>query len=104
MRTAIVVERRALVRGETGRGRFLDELLVPALEGAVALPDRDHGAVAVGEQLDLDVTCRAELALEIDAPSPKAAAASATPRPARPVDRPRARPAASRVRHRRPPP
>ena len=78
--TAMVVERRALIRGETGRGRLLDQLLVPALDRAVALPERDDGAVAVAEQLHLDVTCRAELALEIHAAIPEGRGRFARPR------------------------
>src|SRR5262249_35340117 len=41
--------------GEVGGRRLLDELLVAALEGALALPEVDHAAVAVAEQLHLDV-------------------------------------------------
>ena len=38
-----------------GRGRLLDDLLVAALDRAVALAEVDDVAVAVGEDLDLDV-------------------------------------------------
>ena len=38
-----------------GGGRFLDHLLVAALEGAVALEQVDDVALAVGEDLHLDV-------------------------------------------------
>ena len=40
---------------EKWRGRFLDELLVSALDGAVALPEVDDVALAVTENLELDV-------------------------------------------------
>ena len=40
---------------EHRRGRFLDHLLVAALERALALAERDHVAVLVAEHLDLDV-------------------------------------------------
>ena len=49
-----------------GRGRLLDELLVAALEGAVALPDGDDPAGRVAQELDLDVARRDDLALEVD--------------------------------------
>src|ERR1700722_15233648 len=39
-----------------GCGRFLDQLLMPALNGAVALEQVDAVAVRVAEHLDLDVT------------------------------------------------
>ena len=38
-----------------GDGRFLDELLMPALDRALALPEVDEVAVGVAEHLDLDV-------------------------------------------------
>ena len=41
--------------GEEGRGRLLDQLLVPALQRAVAGRHDDDGAVLVGEALRLDV-------------------------------------------------
>jgi len=37
------------------RGRLLDHLLVPALDGAVPLEEVHHGAVPVTEDLDLHV-------------------------------------------------
>ena len=40
---------------EVGRGRDLDDLLVPPLHRAVALEEVDHVAGAVGEDLHLDV-------------------------------------------------
>src|SRR5690606_39975149 len=44
-----------LLRGEERRGRLLDELLVAALQRAVARGDDDDRAVVVGEALGLDV-------------------------------------------------
>ena len=49
-----------------GRGRLLDELLVAALDRAVALAEVDDVAVAVGEDLDLDVARVGQVALEVD--------------------------------------
>ena len=49
------------------RGRLLDELLVPALERAVAVPAVDDVAVRVGEDLDLDVARAVDELLEVDA-------------------------------------
>ncbi len=63
-----VVERRALVVGQTRRRRFLEQLLVAALDRAVAFAERDQRAVAVAQQLDLDVASRADLALQVDRP------------------------------------
>ena len=40
---------------EDGRGRLLDELLVPALDGALALAQVHDVALAVRHHLDLDV-------------------------------------------------
>ena len=50
-----------------GAGRLLDELLVAALDRAVALAEVDDVAVAVGEDLDLDVARVGQVALEVDA-------------------------------------
>ena len=50
-----------------GRGRrLLDELLVAALDRAVALAEMDDGSVPVGEHLHLDVTRVVEVALDVD--------------------------------------
>src|SRR6185437_7552428 len=49
-----------------GRGRLLDHLLVAALDRAVALAQMDHVAVAVGQDLDLDVAGVVQVALEVD--------------------------------------
>ena len=51
---------------EIGRGRALDDLLVAALDGAVALEEVDDGAVLVGEDLHLDVAGALDQLLEID--------------------------------------
>ena len=63
-----VVQRRALVGGEPGCRRFLDQLLVPALDRTVPLPQRHDRAAGVAEQLDLDVARRTDLALQVDRP------------------------------------
>jgi hypothetical protein len=47
------------------RRRLLDQLLVAALQRAVALAEVDRGAVEVGEHLDLDVARAFEVALEV---------------------------------------
>ncbi len=44
------------LRRHAGCGRFLEQLLMPALNGAVALEQVDAVAVRVAEHLDLDVT------------------------------------------------
>ena len=50
------VRQLALLLGAQHRaGRLLDDLLVAALVGAVAHAERPHGALPVGQQLDLDV-------------------------------------------------
>ncbi|MBK7974007.1 MAG: hypothetical protein IPK07_12275 [Deltaproteobacteria bacterium] len=48
-------QRTVLLLREHGRRRLLDELLVAALDGAVAGPDRPGVAEGVGDELDLDV-------------------------------------------------
>ena len=47
-------------------GRLLDELLVAALDRAVALAEVDDVAVAVGQDLHLDVARVGQVALEVD--------------------------------------
>src|SRR5207248_3316006 len=49
-----------------GRRRLLDELLVAALDRAVALAEVDHVAVSIREDLDLDVTRILEEPLDVD--------------------------------------
>ena len=51
---------------ERGGGRLLEDLLVPALNRAVALAEGDDLAVPVGEQLDLDVARPLDVALVVD--------------------------------------
>ena len=62
-----VAQLRAQGRVETGRRRFLEHLLVAALHRAVTLTQRQHRAVGVGKQLNLDVPWPFEVALEVDA-------------------------------------
>ena len=58
------VQLGVLLVGEERRGRLLDELLVAALQRAVAGRDDDDVAVAVGEALGLDVPRLVEVALD----------------------------------------
>ena len=51
-------------RVDRGRRRFLDDLLVPALDRAVALAEVDHVAAGVRKHLDLDVARLDDRALE----------------------------------------
>ena len=53
-------------RVERGRGRLLDQLLVAALDRALALAEREHAAVLVAEHLDLDVARGHERLLEVE--------------------------------------
>ena len=48
--------RRASRCGHARCGRFFDDLLMPALDRAVALVQVNAVAVAIGEDLDLDVS------------------------------------------------
>ena len=57
---------RAQLGVDRGRGRLLDQLLVAALDRAVALAEVDDVAVRVGEHLDLDVARVGQVALEVD--------------------------------------
>ena len=50
---------------------------MPALQRAIALPEVDDVAVAVGEDLHLDVPGLLDVFFEIDAAVPKAVSASA---------------------------
>ena len=63
-----VAERRAQLGVDRRRRRLLDDLLMAALERAVALAEVDDRAVAVGEHLHLDVAGAAEQPLEVDPP------------------------------------
>ena len=51
---------------ERGRGAFLPDLLVAALQRAVALAEMDGVALAVAEHLDLDVARALQIFFEID--------------------------------------
>ena len=53
-----------LLLAEERRGRLLDQLLVPALQRAVAGGDHDDVAVQVGQALGLDVARLVEVALD----------------------------------------
>ncbi len=55
-----------LARTPGGRRGLLDDLLVAALDRAVALEDVDHVAVAIAEHLDLDVTRAEDGLLDVD--------------------------------------
>ena len=56
----------ALGRVERGRRRFLEDLLVAALQRAVALAEMDRIALAVAEHLDLDVARLVQILLHVD--------------------------------------
>src|SRR5215475_7950900 len=51
---------------EGGRGAFLPDLLMAALQRAVALAEVDGAAPAVAQDLDLDMAWAGEIFLEID--------------------------------------
>ena len=57
----------AHIRGHARRRRFLDHLLVAALQRTVALVKMDHPAAAVAEHLDLDMTRIGDEFLDQDA-------------------------------------
>ena len=50
--------------GQVGGGRLLEQLLVAALHGAVAVAEDGDGAVVVGEDLHLDVARAGDVTLE----------------------------------------
>ena len=58
---------RAVSGVSAGRRRLLDQLLVAALDRAVALAEVDHVAVLVAQDLDLDVARPLDELLEVDA-------------------------------------
>mmetsp|Transcript_15979 Transcript_15979/g.37862 ORF Transcript_15979/g.37862 Transcript_15979/m.37862 type:complete len:629 (-) Transcript_15979:82-1968(-) len=60
----VVLHLLAQLGREVPRGRDLDDLLVAALDGAVTLPQVDRAALAVAEDLDLDVTGAVDEALD----------------------------------------
>ena len=55
-------------RSDDGRRRLLDDLLVTALDAALALEQGDGGTVGVGQDLDLDVAGGRDVPLEEDGP------------------------------------
>ena len=57
---------RARTRGKTRSGRFLDQLLIAALDRAVSLSEMNHTAFSVAENLDFHVTATRDKALEIN--------------------------------------
>ena len=57
---------RAQVRRHARRRRFLDHLLVPALQRAIALAEMDDVAVRVGKDLKLDMARRGDVFLDQD--------------------------------------
>jgi len=59
--------------GNSGRGRFLDEFLVASLRGAVAGAEMDAVAVAVGENLHLDMARLVEIELHVALVAPEIA-------------------------------
>jgi hypothetical protein len=58
---------RAQLGRDEGRRALLHDLLVPALDRALALEEVDRVAVVVGEHLDLDVARLQDRALQVDA-------------------------------------
>ena len=60
------LHRVAQLRVERGRGRLLDELLVAALDRALALAERQDAAVVVAEHLHLDVARGHDRLLEVE--------------------------------------
>src|SRR5262249_59379813 len=61
-----VAEPLALARAQARRRRPLDDLLVPALHGAITLEQVHEGAGEVAEDLDLDVAGPAEQLLGVE--------------------------------------
>src|SRR5439155_26022611 len=53
--------------GQLRGGGLLDQLLMAALQRTIALPKVHHGAVAVGENLHLDVPGELDVLFEIEA-------------------------------------
>ena len=56
----------AQLRGGHGRRRLLHQLLVPPLNGALALAEVNQVAVFVAEYLHLDVAGRIQITLQVD--------------------------------------
>ena len=61
------VQARAQLRGQSGRRRLLDDLLVAALHGAVALAEMHHVAGAVAQHLHFHVPRRHDATLQVHA-------------------------------------
>ena len=57
---------RAQRVGDGGRGRFLQQFLMPALDAAFALAQNFDVAVLVGQNLEFDVARRADVLLQVD--------------------------------------
>ncbi len=71
VRGADQADRRVAHRGagrriEAGAGALLDQLLVPPLHGAIALPEMNRIAVRVGDHLHLDVAGFLDVFLQVD--------------------------------------
>ncbi len=62
-----VVQSAPGIGGETGSWRLLQQLLVAALDGAVALPQGHDRALRVAKELDLDMSRALDVALEVHA-------------------------------------
>ena len=62
-----VVERGSCLRRQRRRRRLLDDLLIAALDRAVALSEMARGTVLVGRDLDLNVARGDDKALDVDA-------------------------------------
>ena len=62
----VVAQFAARLLVEIGRRRALDDLLVAALHGAVALEQMDDGAVGIGQDLHLDVAGALDQLFQID--------------------------------------
>src|SRR5262249_8036944 len=61
-----LADRVAGVDVERGRGAFLPDLLMAALQRAVALAEMNGAALAIAEHLDLDMARPFQILLEID--------------------------------------
>jgi hypothetical protein len=66
----------ALRRRDAGRGRFLDDFLMAALHGAVALAQMNGVAVGVGQHLDFDMAGMIQIFFHVHVGLPNAAFAS----------------------------
>src|SRR3954447_5714856 len=62
-----VAHRRAQRRIERRRRRFLEHFLMPPLDRALALTERDNAALRIAQQLDLDVPRPLDVTLRKDA-------------------------------------